>query len=249
MLELRNVSVSFKQDHESFSALRNINLKVENGECLAVVGGSGCGKTTLLTIMAGLNRPTEGEVLYNDTELEGSNNDIAVVFQNYGLFPWKTVRENILLPLKLKHQKSRYREADDIIDRLGLEEHADKFPCQLSGGQKQRVAIGRALLTGCRMILMDEPFSALDPRSKDRIRENIRRLLEEKHMTSVIVTHNVKEAVLFGDRIAVFANEGKVIREVIGNEVERETGCEKTEEFQEMQSYLRERLTGGVDED
>ena len=156
--------------------------------------------------------------------------------------------ENILLPLKLKHRRNRYAEADDIIERLGLEEHADKFPCQLSGGQKQRVAIGRALLTGCRMILMDEPFSALDPRSKDRIRENIRRLLDEKKMTSVIVTHNVKEAVLFGDRIAVFADEGKAISEVIGNEVERDTGCENTEKFRKMQSYLRERLTGGPDE-
>lgn len=244
MLELRDIGVKYMQGGAPVSVLENINLTVEKGECLAIVGSSGCGKTTLLNLIAGLKLPTKGTVLYKNTEVKNPVEEISVVFQNYGLFPWKTVRENILLPLTLRHKKNHSSEANHLIQQLGLAEHAEKYPCQLSGGQRQRVSIGRALLGDSEMILMDEPFSALDPMISETLRWNIRKLFWEKNMTSVIVTHSIKEAVLFGDKIAVFAKEGKQIAEVIDNPLLREEHFEETEAFQEMQNLVKRKLAG-----
>lgn len=240
MLELKNIGMSYEQGREMIPVLRNINLEIDTGECLAVVGSSGCGKTTLLNIMAGLKRPTKGTVLYEQKPVNKPIQDMAMVFQGYGLFPWKTVRENMLLPLVLRHEKKRYKEADYMLEQLQLSEQADKYPCQLSGGQRQRVAIGRALLGEKKVVLMDEPFSALDPVIRSRLQKNVRELFRQKGITSVIVTHSVEEAVLMGDKIAVFAGGGREIPEVMTNcfQCRREQ-----EEFARMQTQIKKLLT------
>ncbi len=217
MLELENIEMDYGQGKETFRALRNINLKVPTGECLAVVGKSGCGKTTLLNVMAGLIEPSRGIVRLEQREIHKPDPDIAVVFQQYGLFPWKTVRKNLALPLQLKHQRDRYGEVDEMLEKLELKEQADKYICQLSGGQRQRVAIGRALLCGKKVLLMDEPFSALDPLSREHLQESIKKLFREKQITSVVVTHSISEAIFLGDKIAVFSKKGKEISRVVDN--------------------------------
>ncbi len=219
MLELENVEKDYGQGNETFRVLRNINLKVPTGECLAIVGKSGCGKTTLLNIMAGLIEPSSGIVRLGRREIHKPNPDIAVVFQQYGLFPWKTVRKNLALPLQLKHQRNRYGEVDEMLEKLELTEQADKYICQLSGGQRQRVAIGRALLCGKKVLLMDEPFSALDPVSREQLQKSIKQLFQEKQITSVVVTHSISEAIFLGDKIAVFSKKEKEIRWVVDNPV------------------------------
>ncbi|NLK77775.1 MAG: ABC transporter ATP-binding protein [Clostridiales bacterium] len=219
MLELHGIEKEYAQGNNAFTALHNINLAVPTGECLAVVGKSGCGKTTLLNIIAGLTKPSRGTVMYNKKEISQPNRDIAVVFQHYGLFPWKTVRENLKLPLQLKHEKERYGEVENMLEKLELTEHADKYVCQLSGGQRQRVAIGRALLCRKKVLLMDEPFSALDPISRERLQNNMRKIFSQNNITAVVVTHNISEAVYLGDKIAVFSREGKEIRRVLENPV------------------------------
>ncbi len=248
MLELRNVGLEYIQGGSAVSVLENINFRIEKGECLAIVGSSGCGKTTLLNMIAGLRQPTRGNVFYKNSEVKNPIKEISVVFQNYGLFPWKTVRQNIILPLTLRHDKKHFSDADNLMCQLGLEEHTEKYPCQLSGGQRQRVSIARALLGKSEMILMDEPFSALDPMIREKIRKNIRKLFKERNITSVIVTHSVKEAVLFGDKIAVFAKEGKQISEIIDNNLLKDEYFEDTPEFQKMQDFVKSRLVGGNDD-
>ncbi len=243
MLEVKNLSMHYGQGSESMAALKNINFIVEDGGCVSVVGSSGCGKTTLLNIISGILSPTSGEVIYNGSPITGKNDDIAVVFQNYGLFPWKTVKKNILLPLQLKHMKERYSRADQVMEDLGLAQHSNQYPSQLSGGQKQRVAIARALLCDPKLILLDEPFSALDPMMREALSANLRQYFIEKKMTAVIVTHSVKEAVFFGDQILVFSSEGGEITSLMRNQA---VGMTENDQVKKMQRCVRSAMAGGM---
>ena len=242
MLEIKNIGMSYGRNRQEDVVLKNINFTLEEGECVAVVGSSGCGKTTLLNIISGVLEPTEGEILFEGRCVRGVNDRIAVVFQDYGLFPWKTVRKNILLPLQLGHQKNRYQMADRIIEELGLSHVKNCYPSQLSGGQKQRAAIARALLSNPRLLLMDEPFSALDPLMRDRLCASMRNYCKERNMMSVIVTHNVKEAVYFGDKIVVLPEKKDVQIRTIFN---RSVGRTDTEEGRNMQHRIQQVLAGG----
>lgn len=243
MLEVKNISMNYSQGSESVIALKDINFRIEDGGCVSVVGSSGCGKTTLLNVISGILSPTSGEVIYNGSPISGKNDDIAVVFQNYGLFPWKTVRKNILLPLQLKHQKESYARADRVMEELGLTQVRNHYPSQLSGGQKQRVAIARALLCNPKLILLDEPFSALDPMMREELSTNMRRYFKRKKMTAVIVTHSVREAVFFGDQILVFSSEGGEITSVMKNQA---AGMIGTDQVMEMQQCVRKAMAGGM---
>lgn len=217
MLQLQDISVVYKDNKQDFFALKDINLEIEKGRCLAVLGKSGCGKSTLLSIMAGLKQPSEGTVLYKGKKLVKPTEDISMIFQNYGLFPWKTVRQNVLLPLKLKKQTVDETYFMQLMQRLGLEEQLDKYPAQLSGGQKQRVSIGRAILSQTKLLLMDEPFSALDPKTREEVQVHLKELLTEKKITTVLVTHSIDEAIAWGDNIAVFDQRGARIIDVLDN--------------------------------
>lgn len=248
MVSLENVGIKYEQKENTATVLENINLSIDEGECLAIVGGSGSGKTTLLKVIAGLKKPTSGKVVVDSKEITRPLDCVSVIFQDYGLFPWKTVEENMCLPLKLRRENHRYGEVRDLLTRLGLEEQTKMYPCQLSGGQQQRVAIGRALLSDSKMILMDEPFSALDSMTKERMRNYMKHLLREKQRTCVIVTHSEKEAAMFGDRIAIFSNKGKGVYQIITNENVRQPNYEQTEDFERMKNKIKKILLGESNE-
>lgn len=211
IVEARNVSFSYPEEPDRY-VLNNLNLQVCRGECVAILGESGAGKTTLLKLLCGLLKPTHGQILFKGKPLQGPENDIALIFQNYGLFPWKTVRENILLPVRLRKKRVDENELGKLLDYLGLREYSRRFPAELSGGQLQRTALGRAVMSRASLLLMDEPFSALDLRNRMRLQSFMKTFLEDTGMTSVIVTHSVEEALCMGDRVAVFDPETGRIR-------------------------------------
>lgn len=194
----------------TYVALKGIELEIRKGEFISLIGHSGCGKSTLLNMIAGLDTPTEGIVLVDDSPVKQPGPDRMVVFQNYSLLPWRTVRENIGLAVNtvLKHlpKQERDRIIEQHINMVGLRPHADKQPGMLSGGQKQRVAIARALALRPKVLLLDEPFGALDALTRGNLQEKLMQMCEENRVTAVMVTHDVDEAVLLSDRIVMLTN-------------------------------------------
>ena len=216
LMSVRDLSFSY-QDRPGDTVLSHLDLEIFEGECLAVLGASGSGKTTLLKLLCGLLKPDSGKICYRGQALRGPQREIAMIFQNYGLFPWKTVRENVILPLRLRGEHIDRQKTDSLLEYLGILPHAEKYPGELSGGQRQRTALGRAVMADARLILMDEPFSALDIRNREKLRRFMLRLFDDMHMTSILVTHSIEEALCMGDRIAVFDEERGRIREIFSN--------------------------------
>ncbi|PHJ55942.1 bacitracin ABC transporter ATP-binding protein [Nostoc linckia z18] len=193
-----------------YIALKGIDLEIKKGEFVSLIGHSGCGKSTLLNMIAGLDLPTEGIVTLEGQKIRQPGPDRMVVFQNYSLLPWRTVRENIALAVDsvMKGVPAAERNAivEKHIDMVGLRPHADKQPTMLSGGQKQRVAIARALAIRPKLLLLDEPFGALDALTRGNLQEQLMQICEENEVTAVMVTHDVDEAVLLSDRIVMLTN-------------------------------------------
>lgn len=190
------------------SALQQIDLDVPSGEFLALVGPSGCGKSTLLRLIAGLDRPTLGSVKIMERA------ELAYVFQDAHLLPWRNVLANVALPLELRgvDKKERERQALEALEPLGLSEFVGAYPASLSGGMKMRVSLARALITKPRLLLMDEPFAALDEVIRFRLAENLRQLWQEKRMTVVFVTHSISEAVFLAERAVVLSRRpGRIV--------------------------------------
>ncbi|MBC1240580.1 nitrate ABC transporter ATP-binding protein [Nostoc sp. 2RC] len=193
-----------------YIALKGIDLEIKKGEFVSLIGHSGCGKSTLLNMIAGLDLPSEGIVTLEGQRISQPGPDRMVVFQNYSLLPWRTVRENIALAVDsvMKGVPAAERNAivEKHIDMVGLRPHADKQPTMLSGGQKQRVAIARALAIRPKLLLLDEPFGALDALTRGNLQEQLMQICEENEVTAVMVTHDVDEAVLLSDRIVMLTN-------------------------------------------
>ncbi|MBR3534993.1 MAG: ATP-binding cassette domain-containing protein [Oscillospiraceae bacterium] len=228
MLQVKNISLSYNDE----VVLDKINLSVDEGKCLVILGPSGCGKTTLLHLMAGLKHPNHGVIEYRGENVVKPIQEISMIFQGYGLFPWKTVRENLILPYKIRKEKVNENELTDVVEELGLKKHLEKYPSQLSGGQKQRVAIGRAMLNNARIVLMDEPFSAIDINIKKNLEVRLKTLFKNRKITVVMVTHSMEEALVWGDQIAVFQKNGVTFDKVIDNPYKGL--IEKKEEFLKM---------------
>ena len=190
-----------------YVAIRNIDLKIKKGEFISLIGHSGCGKSTLLNIIAGLDRATEGGVILEGVEVTKPGPDRMVVFQNYSLLPWRTVRQNISLAvnaaMKQLSAAERKKTIDHHIDLVGLTHAADKFPHELSGGMKQRVAIARALALRPKLLLLDEPFGALDALTRGNLQEKLMQICQENNVTAIMVTHDVDEALLLSDRVVM----------------------------------------------
>lgn len=203
-IRVQNVTKSFRQTE----ALAEISLNIEKGEFVSLLGPSGCGKSTLLAILAGLETPTTGRV-----EVEGP---VGVVFQEPALFPWRTVRDNVAFGLEMAGvtKAERQSRADTLLDKVHLKEFAGAFPHELSGGMRQRAAIARALSQRPSLLLMDEPFGALDAQTRSLLQEEVRSLWQEYRPTVVFVTHDIEEALLLSDRIALFsARPGRIVEE------------------------------------
>ncbi|MBI4587702.1 MAG: ABC transporter ATP-binding protein [Candidatus Rokubacteria bacterium] len=204
-------------------ALDGINLKVRTCEFLCVLGPSGCGKTTFMNIVSGLERPTAGRVLVDGRPVEGPRQEVAVVFQEYNLFPWKTAAHNVEFGLKARGQsKAKRRDAAlRYLEIAGLKGFEDRYPHQLSGGMKQRVGIARALAVDPEILLMDEPFGALDAQSRTFFQEELLRIYDRVKKTVVFITHNINEAIFLGDRVAVMTFRPGRIKEVVGVDLPR----------------------------
>lgn len=214
MIEFKNVYKSFKDKH----VLEDISFTVEDGEFVCIIGPSGCGKTTALKMINRLIKPTKGTILVNDKDISQENEielrrNIGYVIQQTGLFPHMTVRENIELIPKLKNKKDPHllQRVKDVLDMVGLDadEYMDKYPIQMSGGQQQRVGVARAFASEPEIILMDEPFSALDPITRNQLQDELQALQNSVQKTIVFVTHDMAEAIKLADRICIMS-EGKI---------------------------------------
>lgn len=205
------------------SALEDINMTVKQGEFVSIVGPSGCGKTTLLKILAGLNSITSGTVTLAGREVSGPSKDIGMVFQSATLLPWKTIAENVMVPIDVqKLDKKIYRaRANELLKMVELEDFKDKYPSQLSGGMQQRAGICRALVHDPKVLLMDEPFGALDAMTREFMNLELLRIWAESEKTVVLVTHSIPEAVLLSDRVVVMSARPGRIADVIDIDLPR----------------------------
>ena len=218
-LELRNVTKGFEANNgaSSVTALENINLNIEEGQFVCFVGPSGCGKTTLLNILAALDKPTSGEVILNGQPVRETGPDRIMVFQENALFPWLRVIDNVEFGLKMAgiEKEKRHEIAMHFLDMMQLKKFAEAFTYQLSGGMKQRVAIARALVTDPEVLLMDEPFAALDSQTRDLLMVELQLIWARTRKTIVFVTHNIAESVCLGDKVVIFTSRpGKVKKEI-----------------------------------
>ena len=222
----------------SLQALQDIDLEIAEKEFVAIVGPSGCGKTTCLRIVAGFERPTSGTVIVNGKPVSGPGPDRAVVFQHFALFPWKNVRQNI--ELGLRNKKLAKEKRDQLIagalNLMNLESHVDAFPHQLSGGMQQRVAIARAYVLDPDVLLMDEPFGALDAQTRVTMQEELVRLARINPRTVLFITHSVEEAVYLADRVAVMTRRPGRIKEMI--DVKAIRNAENWNQFQRIEDVM-----------
>jgi NitT/TauT family transport system ATP-binding protein len=224
-IELHNLSQIYKinsgkkksRETEEFLALKDFSLSVKEGEFIAVVGPSGCGKSTLLDIVAGLTKPKSGNINIGGKRVTGPALDRGFVMQGYSLFPWRTVLKNVEFGLELKHIPRRLRAgiAKQYISLVGLEQFEDRYPYELSGGMKQRVAIARALAYDPEVLLMDEPFAAVDAQTRENLQDELIRIVEKTNKTVIFVTHSIDEAVLLADRVVVMTCNPGSVKEII----------------------------------
>jgi NitT/TauT family transport system ATP-binding protein len=222
-ISVEQVGLTYSGLAGQVTALKDINLRVEPQEFLSVVGPSGCGKTTLMNIIAGFLAPTHGRIFVDDQVIRGPGPDRCVVFQQYAVFPWLTVRDNVEFGLKLQaNQKSpeeRRAIADYFIDLVGLNDFAAAYPKELSGGMKQRVAIARAYAVNPQVLLMDEPFGALDAQTRQFMQESLLDIWQKEKKTVIFITHGVEEAIFLSSRIAIMTSRPGRIRDIVSVEI------------------------------
>ena len=208
MLELKKI----RKSYEGIEVLKNINLKIEKGEIVSILGPSGCGKTTLLNLILGLTQVSEGRIIFDGediTQMPMEKRGFNIVFQDYALFPNLNVYENIVYGLKNKPNISTTKEVQDLINLLGLGKHLTKKIEELSGGQKQRTALARTLVMKPKILLLDEPLSALDGVIKESIKQKIKEIARDFKLTTIIVTHDPEEALTLSDKVLI-VNEGQI---------------------------------------
>ena len=248
MFQLQDVVLQYdRPEGDILTVLDHINLHIAPGERWAVIGPSGCGKSSMLHVLAGLQTVTSGSVQYQGAAHTKPHGEISVILQEYGLFPWKTVEQNVGLPLELQKvpKKEIKTRVNEMLAQLKLSEHGRKYPSELSGGQRQRVAIARALIAQPRVLLMDEPFSALDALTRETMQNIVLELCERQNLTLVMVTHNIEEAIFLGQRIAVFSDNSGRISHIADNGHSGEVSYRGTEEFYWHCSLLRSWIGGG----
>ncbi len=215
LVELQSVAKTYvSRDGTEVDAVRPIRFDIGNGEFVAIVGPSGCGKSTLLHMIAGLTRPTAGQILLQGKPILGTRHDIGIVFQDPVLLPWRTVKENVLLPAAVRKSvlSSASARAAELIDLVGLSGFENKYPSELSGGMQQRVGIARALLLDPSLLLLDEPFGALDSMTREQMNVELLKIWSESRKTVVLITHDINEAVFLADRVLVMsARPGRIV--------------------------------------
>ena len=232
-IEVKHLTVNYAERNREFTALRDVNFTVEEGEFVSVIGASGCGKSTLLSVLEGFYQQADGTITISGEPLSGTGKERGVVFQHYSLFPWMTTRKNIAFGIaqvrKDLTKKQRLEIADTFLEKVGLGEFGEKYPSQLSGGMQQRAAIARALAMDTEILLMDEPFSAIDAKNRIVLQELLLKLWEDgcgsdgakKRRSVVFVTHDIDEAILLSDKIVVLTAHPGTVAEIIPVPFER----------------------------
>jgi len=241
-LEARNIVKYFEHDGQKLKALGGINLKIEDGEFFCLVGPSGCGKSTFLRIAAGLEDPDEGEILFDGKPITQTSPDRIMVFQEGALFPWLTVKDNVEFGLKIAGipKSERSEISARYLDMMQLTKFANSYTHQLSTGMKQRVAIARALVMDPDVLLMDEPFAALDTQTRDLLLVELQLIWEKTKKTILFVTHNVTEASVLGTKVAVFRHRPSTIKKEIPIDYKRPRLCEDENLYKFQKEILAE---------
>ncbi len=241
-LEAKNIVKYFSHDSHKLEALGGINLKVEAGDFVCLVGPSGCGKSTFLRIIAGLEKPDEGQILFDGQPVSDTSPERIMVFQEGALFPWLKVQDNVEFGLKMAGipKEERAKISNRFLDMMQLTKFANSYTYQLSTGMKQRVAIARALVMDPDVLLMDEPFAALDAQTRDLLLVEMQLIWEKTKKTILFVTHNVAEATVLGNKIAVFSNRPSTIKKEFENNFPRPRVTEDESLLKFQQDILTE---------
>jgi NitT/TauT family transport system ATP-binding protein len=244
-----SVGMHYGKDEDKHIVFENISLNIFENEFVVIVGGSGCGKTTLLNLAAGFIKPSHGSILVKGEKVDGAGRDRGVVFQQYAVFPWLTVRENIEFPLNLECCELDVNEKKEIVEHYlmstGLKNFENSLPKALSGGMKQRVAIARAYAANPQILLMDEPFAALDAQSRTSMQEVLQKMTVEENKAALFITHSVEEAIFLADRIVVMGNQPAVIKEIINTPFaskKRDSDIRLLPEFIELRRHIEKQL-------
>ncbi len=252
MIQLKNISKSWKKEGKEFIALNNISLSVNKGDFVSIIGPSGCGKTTLLKIVAGLIRSTKGTVEISGLPGRPEKNRTSMVFQNPVLLEWRTVAENVNLPNEMQREvqrsiavkKDAAQRVADVINLVGLEEFNNSYPNELSGGMQQRVSIARALVANPEVLLMDEPFGALDEINRNNLNLKLIEIKNKLQPTVLFVTHSISEAVFLSDYVVVLSDRPAIVKAVIKVALpERNLEIKESKEFQEYVKCIREKIS------
>jgi NitT/TauT family transport system ATP-binding protein len=248
-IQARDISMVFQTREREVVAIDNVTVEIPDAEFACIVGASGCGKSTLLNIMAGLIEPTAGTVEVDGKPVEGPAADRGMVFQRYTLFPWLKVRENVEFGPKLKGvSKEKRREVSDrLLEEMGLAEFANQYPKELSGGMQQRVAIARALANEPKVLLMDEPFGALDALTRASAQRFLTEIWEQHRRTIVFVTHDIDEAIFLGDRIFVMSPRPGRLQEIVDVDIPRPRSLDDlgSPRFAELKHHVLSLILGG----
>jgi len=241
----RDVSKTYLSGDSPVHALGPTTFSVEGGETVALVGPSGCGKTTLLLLMGGLEKPSGGSIKFRSQTLTAPHREIGLVLQHYGLFPWKNVKENVQLGLWIRRESLNGNRVEALLSELELSDKAAFYPQQLSGGQRQRVALARVLVLNPKLLLLDEPFAALDTLTRERLQDLLAEMWRKRQFGMVLVTHNIEEAVRLGRRILVMGVEPARGGSVVAS-VDNPSACEPdyrgSDEFHRKTQMVREYL-------
>lgn len=248
-LRADGISLNYNRQGAHFPVVDSVTLALRVGEFSVLVGPSGCGKSSFLRILAGLERPTSGRIEQDEAPVNGPGSGRAVVFQSYANFPWLRAQDNVTFGLSLRGtpRSAALQTSAELLEAVGLAEHAMDYPHQLSGGMQQRLAIARALAVDPPVLLMDEPFGALDPITRRAMQQLVRRLVADRSTTIVFVTHDTEEAVFLGDRVFVFSpRPARIVREIEIPLPERNLELIETPRFRELEAEVQSALREGI---
>ncbi len=246
MIEIKDLIVKYRRQKQETVALDGINLRMASGDIYTFIGPSGCGKSTLLYVLSGILREYTGKVTIDGHAIDPKTQRIGLILQNYGLLPWKNVYQNITLGIRIKNGQELLDDYGQyILEQLGIESLLDRYPKELSGGQQQRVAIARAFILQPDLLLMDEPFSALDAISREELQDLFLKIWKENNVTTAFITHSVDEALYLGSKIVVFSAAPGRILEVVDNPCFRLDNLRFRDEYYDMCMQLRKILDKG----
>lgn len=252
ILEIKDIGKKYQHKNGETLAISNISLKVKEGEFISIIGPSGCGKSTLLSIISGLEEKSYGEIYIENEKVESLSPKIGYMLQKDCLLEWRTIYSNIMFGLEIKKMKTKenVKYAEELLKKYGLYEFKDKFPNQLSGGMRQRVALIRTLSVKPKILLLDEAFSALDYQTRIKVTVDIYKILKKENITTIMVTHDITEAISMADRVVVLSKRPGTIKNIhnidFGLEDRTPLNCRETPEFSKYFNILWKEL--GVDE-